>query len=87
MFAVLQNLSPGSKVMTGHFYLITLNLKAERFELMDSMRKEGNRSLLADARKIIGSIKHLWEKNYSESKIDISKYKTVHIPTQMQDTT
>ena len=77
-FAVLQN---------GHYYLITLNLKAGRFEIMDSMRKEGNRVLMADAKKIIGSIKHFWGENYKGSKIDISKYKTLHIPTPMQDTT
>lgn len=41
---------------------------------------------MEDARTIIEAIKHMWEKNYSESNIDISKYKTVHIPTPMQKT-
>ncbi|KAM0871214.1 hypothetical protein ACQ4PT_039581 [Festuca glaucescens] len=86
LFAVLQDLTPESKEMTGHYYLIVLNLKAGRFELMDSMR-EGDKGMMADARKIIGSIKHYWQTNYSDSKIDISKYKIVHIPTPMQKTT
>lgn len=85
MFAVLQNLTPDLKEFNGHYYLIGLNLKAERFEVMDSLRNEGNRSLMEDARVIIGSIKHMWEKNYSESNIDISKYRTLHIPTPMQN--
>jgi hypothetical protein len=86
MFSVLQDLTPNLKVMTGHYYLIVLNLKSERFELMDSLRREGNRALLEDARTIIGSIKYMWAKNYDQSKIDISKYKTVHISTPMQPT-
>jgi hypothetical protein len=86
MFSVLQDLTPNLKVMTGHYYLIVLNLKSERFELMDSLRREGNRALLEDARTIIGSIKYMWAKNYDQSKIDTSKYKTVHISTPMQQT-
>ncbi|KAM0850571.1 hypothetical protein ACQ4PT_052992 [Festuca glaucescens] len=83
---VLQDLTPDMDVMTGHYYLIVLNLKSGRFEVMDSMRREGDAGLMKDSRTIIGSIKHLWATNYSESKIDISKYKTVHISTPMQDT-
>ncbi|KAM0915625.1 hypothetical protein ACQ4PT_010699 [Festuca glaucescens] len=86
LFSVLQDLTPDLDVMTGHYYLIVLNLKSGRFEVMDSMRREGDAGLMKDSRTIIGSIKHLWATNYSESKIDISKYKTVHISTPMQDT-
>jgi hypothetical protein len=87
MFSVLQDLTPEIKKMTGHYYLIVLNLTSGRFEVMDSLRREGDKALMADARTIIGSIKHLWATNYSESKIDISKYKTVHITTPRQLTT
>jgi hypothetical protein len=86
MFSVLQDLTPDLDVMTGHYYLIVLNLKSGGFEVMDSMRRESDRGLMKDSRTIIGSIKHLWATNYSESKIDISKYQTVHISTPMQDT-
>lgn len=85
-FPVLQDLTPDLELFTGHFYLIVLNLKAERFEIMDSMRSEGNKDLMKDARAIIAAIKYMWEKNYGESNIDISKYKTLHIPTPMQKT-
>uniref|UniRef100_A0ACD5Y941 Uncharacterized protein n=1 Tax=Avena sativa TaxID=4498 RepID=A0ACD5Y941_AVESA len=54
---------------------------------MDSLRSEGNQGLLKDVRLIIGSIKCMWSKNYIDSKINIQKYKTVHIPTPMQATT
>jgi hypothetical protein len=86
MFSVLQDLTPNAKEMTGHYYLLVLNLKAGRFEVIDLMRKEGNRGLMEDVRAIVGSIKYLWAKNYEQSKINKSKWKTVHITTPMQST-
>uniref|UniRef100_A0ACD5XW89 Uncharacterized protein n=1 Tax=Avena sativa TaxID=4498 RepID=A0ACD5XW89_AVESA len=87
MFSVLQDLTPNLEANTGHYYLIILNLKAERFEVMDSLRREGDKGLQADYRAIIGSIKNMWARNYSQSKFNISKYRTLHIPTPMQSTT
>jgi hypothetical protein len=87
MFPVLQDLTPDIKQHTGHYYLIVLNLKAERFEVMDSLRAKGNRGLIKDYRLIIGSIKYLWAKNYSESTINIENWVTEHIDTPMQKTT
>lgn len=84
MFPVLQDLTPDIKEFNGHYYLIVLNLKAERFQVMDSLRAKGNRGLLKDSRAIIGSIKHLWGLNYAESKIDIQSWPTEHISTPMQ---
>ncbi|XP_047088481.1 uncharacterized protein LOC124700392 [Lolium rigidum] len=87
MFPVLQDLTPDIKQHTGHYYLIVLNLKAERFEVMDSLRAKGNRVLVKDYRLIIGSIKYLWAKNYSESTINIENWVTEHIDTPRQKTT
>lgn len=83
---VLQDLTPDIDKFTGHYYVIVLNLKAERFEVMDSLRAKGNRGLIKDARNIIGSIKQLWSSNYSESSIDIQKWPTEHIETPKQKT-
>lgn len=83
---VLQDLTPDLKEFNGHYYLIVLNLKAERFEVMDPLRSKGNSGLLKDARSIIGSIKGLWALNYSDSKINIAKWPTEHITTPMQKT-
>jgi hypothetical protein len=63
-----------------------LNLKAERFEVMDSLRAKGNRGFQKDYRSIIGSIKYLWASNYIESKINIEWWPTEHIVTPMQKT-
>jgi hypothetical protein len=87
LFPVLQDLTPDIDLFTGHYYLIVLNLKAERFEVMDSLRAKGNRSFQKDYRSIIGSIKYLWAENYSDSKINIECWATEHIVTPMQKTT
>lgn len=87
MFGVLQDLTPDIKQFNGHYYLIVLNLKAERFEVMDSLGSKGNKGLVADYRAIIGSIKYMWAQNYADSKINIEKWKTEHISTPMQKTT
>jgi hypothetical protein len=84
LFPVLQDLTPDIKKFIGHYYIIALNLKAERFELMDSLRSKGNRALMKDARGITGSIKYMWSQNYSESKINITNRPTEHISTPMQ---
>jgi hypothetical protein len=43
MFPVLQNLCTAPNLFCGHYYIINLNLKAERFEIMDSMRNAGDK--------------------------------------------
>jgi hypothetical protein len=87
MFGVLQDLTPDIKQFNGHYYLIVLNLKAERFEVMDSLRSKGNKGLVANYRAIIRSIKYMWAQNYVDSKINIKKWKTEHISTPTQKTT
>jgi hypothetical protein len=67
----------------GHYYMIVLNLKAERFGVMDSLRTKRKWGLLQDARAIIGSIKYLWASNYGESNINIVKWQTEYITTPM----
>jgi hypothetical protein len=86
LFPVLQDLTPDIELFNGHYYLIVLNLKVERFEVMDSLRSKGNRGLIKDYRSIIGSIKYLWAEKYSDSNINIEKWPTEHIVTPMQKT-
>ncbi|KAM0883301.1 hypothetical protein ACQ4PT_031720 [Festuca glaucescens] len=57
MFPVLQNLSTVKDIFCGQYYLINLNVKAERFEIMDSLRKPSDKALKSDSSKVIKSIK------------------------------
>ena len=87
MFHVLQDLSSVKDLFIGHYYLINLNLKAERFEIMDSMRKDSDKSLDSDSSKIINSIKSIWATNYKQSNIKIQNFETIQIPIPKQLTT
>ena len=87
MFSVLQDLTPTKEEFTGHYYLVVLNLMAQRFEVMDSMRGVGTPSLASDSATLINAIKHMWMLNYNNrSKIDISGFQTHFIATPMQRT-
>lgn len=83
-FPVLQNITPKGNNFTGHYYVINLNLKAERFEVMDSWRNDNDPDLIKDSANIIGSIKGIWANNYKESNVQIQKFKTVFIEVPKQ---
>ncbi|CAN6373226.1 unnamed protein product, partial [Urochloa humidicola] len=57
-----------------HWFLITINLKAGRFEVMDSIRGEDDEDLLEVSNKIIFSIKKLWKQHNYKSKVDLTDY-------------
>jgi hypothetical protein len=48
----------GNKV-GNHWYTLSLNIQAERFEALDSMRGEGSVSLVVHANAIIRKIKDI----------------------------
>jgi hypothetical protein len=86
MFPVLQNLSTidDPKYFCGHYYLIKLNLKAERFEIFDSLRNLGDKKLKKDSAIIIDYVKTLWARNYKQSNVSIQNYETIYIPSPKQ---
>lgn len=43
MFPVLENNGNNGSETAGHYYLLVLNLRGERFEVMDSMRRLGDK--------------------------------------------
>jgi hypothetical protein len=53
-------LGPGLTGLRGTQIVGSISYTLVRFEVMDSMRKEGNRGLMADVRAIMGSIKYFW---------------------------
>ena len=86
MIPVLQNLSTVKEVFCGHYYLVNLNLKAERFEVMDSLRKETDKMYRADSSNIIAAVKSMWATNYAQSNINIQNYDSCYIPCPKQKT-
>jgi hypothetical protein len=82
MFPVLQAM--GSETAAGHYYLLVLNLRAKRFEVMDSMRSLEDESLRKSCDTMIEGIKTLWRKHYPNSNHDIEDYELVDIGVPKQ---
>ncbi|CAL5034093.1 unnamed protein product [Urochloa decumbens] len=70
-----------------HWFVIVLNFKAQRFELMDSLRGEQDKNLWATSNNIISNIKILWKQHHAKSKIDISHFKSLYIDAPKQEST
>lgn len=70
-----------------HWFLLCLNLRAERFEVFDSIRSESDKGLLQTSNKIIKGIKTLWQCYHAESRVDISNYDLLYIDAPKQETT
>jgi hypothetical protein len=84
-FPVLQEAEIGSKA-SNHWYTLCLNIEAERFEALDSMRGEGSESLVEHANALISKIKDIWRLHYSTSKVQIETWELKIINVPIQDT-
>jgi Ulp1 family protease len=84
MFPVLEAMGNNGSDTAGHYYLLVLNLRAKRFEVMDSMRSLGDERLRTSCNTIMEGIKTLWRKHYPNSKKDIEDYEPVDIGVPKQ---
>ena len=64
MFPVLEAMGNNGSDTMGHYYLLVLNLRGKRFEVMDSMRSLGDERLRKSCNTIMEGIKTLWRKHY-----------------------
>ncbi|KAE8799390.1 hypothetical protein D1007_25156 [Hordeum vulgare] len=83
LFPVLQKLGPGPD--DGHWYVLSLNLKAKRFEVLDSLREEDSPSLLEHATRYMNAIKKAWLISYKDSHKQIQDYELVYIDVLKQE--
>jgi hypothetical protein len=84
-FPVLEEASRGKKE-GNHWYCLSLNIEAGRFEALDSMRGEGNEVLIKHASVLVNSVKDLWKIHYSTSKVQIQDWELKIINVPIQDT-
>ena len=68
----------------GHYFLIVLNLRNNRFEVLDSMRSMEDKSLESCCITITSGIKRLWEMHYAGSSKAIGDYEITEIQVQKQ---
>ena len=83
LFPLLQRYGRGKD--DGHWFTLCLNLKAKRFEVLDSMRCEGDSSMIDFATRIMEAIKAVWLISYSSSRKQIEDYELVYIDVMKQD--
>ncbi|KAG2605582.1 hypothetical protein PVAP13_4NG083617 [Panicum virgatum] len=92
LFPVLQRLV-SSDIQSGHYFLIVLNLRNNRFEVLDSMRTLENEALAQCCNTITSGIKQLWKIYYAQTLCytdtaqttkQIENNETVQIPVPKQ---
>ena len=73
---------------SGHWYVLSLNLVAKRFEILDSLRGHADQSMIEHATRLVRAIKKVWIVNYASSSKQIEDYELVYIdvPKQGKDT-
>uniref|UniRef100_A0A0E0MMC1 Ubiquitin-like protease family profile domain-containing protein n=1 Tax=Oryza punctata TaxID=4537 RepID=A0A0E0MMC1_ORYPU len=70
----------------GHDFVVCLNLKAERFEVYDSLRGEDDEELISATNLVVASIKTMWDRVYMRSsKKTIQNYPLIFIDGPKQD--
>ncbi|KAG2630090.1 hypothetical protein PVAP13_3KG492001 [Panicum virgatum] len=83
LFPVLQKLVEADE-HSGHYFLIVLNLRNKRFEVLDSMRNLEDAKLADYCNRIINCIKSMWTIYYDGTNNPIEKYELVNIPVLQQ---
>uniref|UniRef100_A0A0D3GEW4 Ubiquitin-like protease family profile domain-containing protein n=1 Tax=Oryza barthii TaxID=65489 RepID=A0A0D3GEW4_9ORYZ len=84
-FPILQKLGNGND-KAGHYFMVCLNLKAERFEVYDSLRGEDDEELISASHLVVASIKTMWDRVYMRSsKKTIQNYPLIFIDGPKQD--
>ncbi|XBI10907.1 hypothetical protein VPH35_138068 [Triticum aestivum] len=83
LFPALQKLGPGPD--DGHWYVLSLNLKAKRFEVLDSLREEDSPSLIEHATRYMNAIKKAWLISYKDLHKQIQDYELVYIDVFKQE--
>ncbi|KAF7071866.1 hypothetical protein CFC21_077101 [Triticum aestivum] len=85
MFPMFQELAPdnlGDKC--GHHYAIFLDMKNQRFEVLDSMRSKADEDLTTHAKFFINNLKETWIRHYENSKVQISHFPIKYVATTKQ---
>uniref|UniRef100_A0A8R7VH22 Ubiquitin-like protease family profile domain-containing protein n=1 Tax=Triticum urartu TaxID=4572 RepID=A0A8R7VH22_TRIUA len=85
LFPMFQELAPQDPHdKCGHHYAICLDLKNQRFEVLDSMRSEADADLTMHAEYFINNLKETWTHHYEHSKVQIRHFPIEYVATTKQ---
>ncbi|KAM0897327.1 hypothetical protein ACQ4PT_022632 [Festuca glaucescens] len=85
-FPLLQTLGvpmKGKKPI-GHWDVLSLNMVAKRFEILDSLRGEDDMDMIEHANKLVETIKMMYKVNYSDSYRQIDDFELMYISVPKQ---
>ncbi|XBI51935.1 hypothetical protein VPH35_034387 [Triticum aestivum] len=85
LFPMFQELAPHDPHdKCGHHYAICLDLKNQRFEVLDSMRSAADAGLTTHAEYFINNLKETWNHHYEHSKVQIRHFPIEYVVTTKQ---
>jgi len=84
-FPTLEILDKENPKETGHYWLMVLNIRDKRFEVLDSARTFKDKALVENANKIMKGIKINWERHYNNSSVQIADWELHEIKCPKQD--
>ena len=88
LFPMFQELAPHDPHdKCGHHYVICLDLKNQRFEVLDSIRSGADSDLTTHAEFFINNLKETWNRHYEHSKVQIRHFPTEYVATAKQGNT
>lgn len=86
-FPTLEKFGSLPQDSSGHYFLVVLNIKAERFEIIDSLARNGKALMMEACHLLIAGIKTMWKRMYNDSKVQITNFPIEVIPSPKQENT
>ncbi|KAM0887850.1 hypothetical protein ACQ4PT_028729 [Festuca glaucescens] len=84
-FPTLEGFTGAPPSQLGHYWLVNLNIKAQIFEMYDSLGGNGEALLMHACHLLIARIKTMWFKEYKKSKVQIADWPIVLIDSPKQN--
>jgi hypothetical protein len=75
LLPVIEDLAPTEPDPVNHYWLLVMNIRDRRFEVLDSLRSLKDKNLSASVDKILAAINVLWDMYYANSKVKLEKFK------------
>lgn len=84
MIPVLEPLNPKDKDVVHHYWLLNINIRDKKFQVLDSWRTMNDKGLMNCLDRILATLLILWDENYPNSKVELEKFakQEIQVPKQ-----
>ena len=83
MLHFLDLIDPNDQEGGRHYWVFNINLRDQRFEVLDSWRKLDNPDLMHCASTIAGAVRCLWKQHYPKHNISHFQVIDIDVPKQL----